>query len=92
MTRQRRGSAADAWSRQPSGALGHGLCTSGRTVLNNLGDEGRERVQAAYGENYSRLVAVKRTYDPDNFFRREPEHRSRNATLCRDSVIALDLA
>jgi FAD/FMN-containing dehydrogenase len=37
--------------------------------VNNLGDEGAERVQAAYGENYPRLVAVKRTYDPNNLFR-----------------------
>lgn len=37
--------------------------------VNNLGDEGHERVKAAYGENYDRLVLLKRKYDCDNLFR-----------------------
>ena len=31
-------------------------------------DEGEERVKAAYGANYERLVSLKNKYDPTNFF------------------------
>ena len=44
--------------------------TSGRVYVNFLGDEGQDRVRAAYGErNYERLVQLKRAHDPTNFFR-----------------------
>jgi FAD/FMN-containing dehydrogenase len=39
--------------------------------VNFLGDEGPDRVRAAYpGATWDRLVEVKRRYDPDNLFRR----------------------
>jgi FAD/FMN-containing dehydrogenase len=37
--------------------------------VNNLGEEGDERVRAAYGANHARLAALKRQVDPANFFR-----------------------
>jgi FAD/FMN-containing dehydrogenase len=37
--------------------------------LNMMGlDEGQERVQATYRDNYERLTQIKAQYDPDNFF------------------------
>jgi FAD/FMN-containing dehydrogenase len=37
--------------------------------VNNLGEEGEDRVKEAYGENYERLVALKDKYDATNLFR-----------------------
>ncbi len=57
-----------AWTR----ALWDALlpCSSGGVYVNFLGNEGADRVRAAYGEaNYARLVALKRRYDPENVFR-----------------------
>jgi FAD binding domain/Berberine and berberine like len=41
---------------------------SSGVYVNFLGNEGEERVRAAYSVNYERLVALKNTYDPTNFF------------------------
>jgi FAD/FMN-containing dehydrogenase len=42
---------------------------SGGVYVNHLGADEPERVRAAYGKNYARLVEVKQHYDPTNFFR-----------------------
>jgi FAD/FMN-containing dehydrogenase len=56
------------WCRGTYAALEpHG---AGRAYVNFMGDEGSDRVRAAYGpETYARLVALKRSYDPDNLLR-----------------------
>jgi FAD/FMN-containing dehydrogenase len=55
-----------AWGR----ALWEAMRPYSDTVyVNNLGEEGEDRVRAAFGANYERLAALKRRYDPTNFFR-----------------------
>ena len=44
--------------------------TTGRAYLNFIGEEGEDRVRAAFGpETYARLQALKDRYDPTNLFR-----------------------
>jgi FAD/FMN-containing dehydrogenase len=47
----------------------HPYSAGGAYVNFLMGDEGEGRVKATYGGNYERLVAIKKKYDPDNFFR-----------------------
>jgi FAD/FMN-containing dehydrogenase len=43
--------------------------STGGTYINfQTEDEGAERIRAAYGDNYERLVAVKTAWDPGNLF------------------------
>ncbi|PZF83847.1 FAD-binding oxidoreductase [Jiangella anatolica] len=55
----------------------HDVCAAvrpwrtGAVYLNFIGDEGRQRVVAGFGEvGYARLASVKARYDPTNLFRR----------------------
>ena len=43
--------------------------STGIPYLNFLGAEGADQVKAAYGDNYQKLVELKRKYDPTNLFR-----------------------
>ncbi len=56
-----------AWAKEYWDAL-HPYSEAGAYV-NFMMDEGQSRVLATYGGNYTRLAAVKKKYDPANFFR-----------------------
>ncbi|MEJ2086399.1 MAG: FAD-binding oxidoreductase [Acidobacteriota bacterium] len=56
-----------AWTRRCHGAMSP-FSTDG-VYVNLLGTDEKSRVRAAYGDNYERLVEVKRTWDPQNLFR-----------------------
>lgn len=57
-----------AYTREFSGAMKP--WATGRAYLNMLGDEGLDRVKAAYGpEKYAKLQQLKATWDPTNLFR-----------------------
>lgn len=43
--------------------------SAGGAYVNFMMEEGQERVRASFGENYNRLAAIKKKYDPTNFFR-----------------------
>jgi FAD/FMN-containing dehydrogenase len=43
--------------------------SSGGGYVNFMMEEGQERVAATYRDNYPRLAAIKKKYDPSNFFR-----------------------
>ena len=60
--------ASIAWVRDYQAALQ--AFSTGGVHVNYLGEEGEDRVKAAYEpEIYARLAALKAKYDPTNFFR-----------------------
>ena len=55
------------WLRQTWGAIEPHL--ENGVYVNELHDEGQDRIRAAYGAVYDRLSSLKRKYNPDNLFR-----------------------
>lgn len=76
------------WTRDLHAAI-HPYSTGG-AFLNFVGDEGAPRVKAAFGpKKWSRLVALKRQYDPKNVFRHNqniPPHDGAPAAEARPPV------
>jgi hypothetical protein len=62
--------------------------SSGGYLLNYLGDEREDTIQATFGPNYDRLRAVKKKYDPDNFFRLNQNIKPEDPTVPAGSVSA----
>ena len=59
--------ACIGWARQLFEAAK--LHAAGTAYINFMPEDELDRVEAAYGSNYRRLVEVKRQYDPHNLFR-----------------------
>ncbi|MBW4632646.1 MAG: FAD-binding oxidoreductase [Iphinoe sp. HA4291-MV1] len=55
------------WAKEYWSALHPYTC--GGAYVNFMMEEGQERVQATYRDNYERLVVIKNKYDPTNLFR-----------------------
>jgi FAD/FMN-containing dehydrogenase len=60
--------AITAWTKNYWNAV-HPYSAGGAYVNMMMDDEGDERVRASYRDNYPRLVAAKKRYDPGNLFR-----------------------
>jgi hypothetical protein len=60
--------AVKKWARDYWAAV-HPFDLAGAYPNFMMDDEGEARVKASYGDNYPRLAALKKKYDPANFFR-----------------------
>jgi hypothetical protein len=80
------GNKIGKWCKEYWDAL-HPFSTGGAYV-NFMMDEGQERVQATYRDNYQRLAEIKRKYDPNNFFRVNQNIRPAEKTATGKAIVA----
>jgi FAD/FMN-containing dehydrogenase len=66
-----------AWARRFGMAL-HAHAGDG-VYVNDLSHDDEDRIRGGYGANYERLATLKKTYDPDNVFRLNPNIKPREA-------------
>jgi FAD/FMN-containing dehydrogenase len=62
--------------------------SAGGAYVNFMMDEGRDRIEATYRGNYSRLASIKAQYDPYNFFRVNQNIRPEAQSLGAGSGVA----
>jgi FAD/FMN-containing dehydrogenase len=62
--------------------------SAGGAYVNFMMDEGRDRIEATYRDNYSRLASIKAQYDPYNFFRVNQNIRPEAQSLGAGSGVA----
>ena len=73
------GAAITTWCKDYFDAL-HPF-SAGGAYVNFMMEEGQERVQASFRENYARLAEIKTKYDPTNMFRVNQNIRPASATV-----------
>jgi FAD/FMN-containing dehydrogenase len=77
-----------AWAKDLGAAMKK--YATGGAYLNYLGEEGEDRVRAAFGpETYARLQALKDRYDPTNLFRLNQNIKPTNWRDEREAVAAI---
>ena len=65
--------------------------SAGGAYVNFMMEEGQERVMASFRDNYDRLAAIKKKYDPTNFFRVNQNIRSGDTQRHTNLVPPVDL-
>ena len=65
--------------------------SAGCAYVNFIMEEGQERVKASFRDNYDRLAAIKKKYDPTNFFRVNQNIRPAQQSTAHELAVPVSL-